>query len=103
MKPNQKKIPALLLCSVGLLWAVAGVNQAYASTHMQRETVTFNSLFKSDGMTISEYCSVTLQGNTQIVEASCYGILKPTVTDLQRRYPLVAFHVIINGESLNTI
>lgn len=70
---------------------------------MQRATVTFNSLFKSDGVTISEYCSVTLQGTTQVVEASCYDVLKPTVADLHRRYPLVAFNVVINGKSLNTI
>lgn len=103
MKPNQKKIITFLLCSIALFWAVAGVTQAYASTLIQRETVTFNSLFKSDGKTITEYCSVTLQGNTQVVEASCYDVLKPTVSDLQRRYPLVALNVVINGESLNVI
>lgn len=103
MKPKQKKILLFLLCSIGLFWVVAGVTQAYASTHMQRATVTFSSLFKSDGMTISEYCSVTLRGNTQIVEASCYDVMKPTVADLHRRYPLVAFNVVINGKSLNTI
>lgn len=102
MKPNQKKILLFLLCSIGLFCVVAGTSRAHL-TPMQRATVTFNSLFKSDGVTISEYCSVTLQGNTQIVEASCYDVMKPTVADLHRRYPLVAFNVVINGKSLNTI
>lgn len=103
MSPKQKKILAFLLCSIGLFWAVAGVSQAYALTRMQQETITFSTLYKLDGEKVSEYCAVTLQENTQAVEAACSDILKPTVADLHRRYPLVAFNVVINGKPLNTI
>lgn len=105
MTTVQKKLLMSMLAIAGVLWTAAGVMQAYAGmrTPMQTETITFNSLFKMVGNDVSEYCVVSLQRNVQVVEAACSDIVKPTVANLNRRYPLIGLNVVVNGVSLNVI
>ena len=100
----MKYIRSMLLIMVAV-FALATVQKATASSDnlIPSVTITFTSVVSYDGTHSTELCVVSGPFETMTFQAPCEPVAQQVMAQLQRDNPLVAFNVVINGKSLNTI
>lgn len=93
----------VLTLSVAVILSAAQKAFADSPNSLPSATITFTSVVSYDGTHSSEFCVVSGPFETLTFQAPCEPVAQQVMAQLQRDNPLVAFNVVINGKSLNTI